>query len=128
MTKGKRKIKGFGTRIRNVVTQAAESESNELVIPFNFVKNPNLKDNNEMVHLEGFFYYPSNKEGLEELTERQRFELLENQGNYMVGMMIADPDSRLDLICSCDNGLIPTHRSPGKVIPGYGDVPVSFRQ
>ena len=84
--------------------------------------------NMELVALPGFFFYPQCKDGLEELSKKERFELLLNQGNYTVGLHMEDPRMEADLVCSCDNGRIPTHRRPGVVIPGYGNVPVDLRE
>ena len=73
-----------------------------------------------------FFFCPVDTTGLEKLTEDQRIELLENQGNYMVALHKSDPMLRGDLICACENGRIPTHRKVGAKIPAYGDVPFDF--
>ena len=73
---------------------------------------------------ENFSFYPAKTEGLEKLTNAQRFELLENQGNYMVTLYKEDPAHEIDLLCACDNSRIPTHRVPGTEIPGYGDVSI----
>lgn len=73
-----------------------------------------------------FFFCPVDTTGLEKLTEDQRIELLENQGNYMVGLQKSDPMLRGDLICACENGRIPTHRKLGAKIPAYGNVPFDF--
>lgn len=84
--------------------------------------------NMELVAMPGFFYYPRCKDGLEALTKKQRFELLLNQGNYAVATYMEDPNMELDLVCSCDNSRIPTHRRPGTELPGYGNVPLDLRE
>jgi hypothetical protein len=87
--------------------------------------------NNELVRMPGFFYYPSDKEGLEFLTMEQRIEIMANQGNYtMVGMLVPHESSPfyVDLHCNLDNGRIPTHRRPDAVIPSYGNVPFDLRE
>jgi hypothetical protein len=81
---------------------------------------------NESRTLPGFFYYPSDVTGLEELTYEQRCELLTNQGNYMVPLWQSDPSMRMDVQCALDNSRVPTHRHPGAVIPTYGAVPFEF--
>lgn len=84
--------------------------------------------NNELLLLPGFFFNPQCTDGLEKLTDRQRFDLFENQGNYMAWMCREDPTLKTDLICACDNGRIPTHRRADAVIPGYGSVPMDLRE
>ena len=84
--------------------------------------------NNELSKLPGFFYYPPDKTGLEELSFEQRCELMENQGLYMVTQWKGDPNMKVDLICMADNGRIPTHRRPGVVMPGQYNVPVDLRE
>ena len=80
--------------------------------------------NNELSNLTGFFYYPSDKEGLIELSEEERAKLMCNQGNYLVtGFAGLTESERCDLRCNLDNARIPTHRHPDAVIPEYGDVP-----
>lgn len=84
--------------------------------------------NNELSKLPGFFYYPQDKTGLEELTFDQRAELRTNQGNYMVALWKSEANMKTDLVCDFDNSRIPTHRRPGTVIPGNGDVPFDLRE
>lgn len=84
--------------------------------------------NNELSALPGFFYYPRCNDGLEKLTDRERYTLLLNQGNYTVGLSMEDPAQFGDLNCACDNGRIPTHRREGAVIPEYGNVPFDLRE
>lgn len=84
--------------------------------------------NNELAQLPGFFFHPQNKEGLEELSFDERCLLRENQGNYMIPLWKNDPAMRGDLECDLCNGRIPTHRRPGTVIPGNGDVPFDLRE
>lgn len=84
--------------------------------------------NNELGLLPGFFFHPQCADGLEKLTDEERFILFENQGNYLVGVWREDPTMKTDLICACDNGRIPTHRRVGAVIPGYGSVPTDLRE
>jgi len=85
------------------------------------------KTNSELDALPGFFFYPSDTEGLEELTYSQRCELLTNQGNYMVPVWQNDPMMKGDVECMLSNSRIPTHRNVGVVIPGNGDVPFDLR-
>jgi len=99
-------------RVKNATAKSAE-----LIIP------------NASPGLPGFFYYPTPEqclEGLEELTNEQRFELLENQGNYVVSFYKDDPAYLGDLLVACANSRIPTHRVPVTPIPDYGSVPMSF--
>lgn len=83
--------------------------------------------NNELAALPGFFFYPRCADGLEELTNKQRFELLLNQGIYAVGTCMDDPKMEGDLLCAVANGRIPTHRRPGTEFPAYGKVPLDLR-
>lgn len=84
--------------------------------------------NNELSKLPGFFYYPADKTGLEELSFEQRCELMENQGLYMVTQWKNDPNMEIDLKCMADNGRIPTHRRVGTPLPGHHCVPVDLRE
>jgi len=84
--------------------------------------------NNELSALPGFFYYPRDVAGLEELTFEQRGEIRTNQGHYMMPTWMCDPAMRADVICDFDNARIPTHRRPGTVIPTYGHVPFDLRE
>mgnify|MGYP001045423812 CR=1 FL=1 len=84
--------------------------------------------NNELLVLPGFFYYPRCNDGLEKLTDYERYTLLLNQGNYIVAASMEDPVQFGDLNCACDNGRIPTHRRAGAVIPEYGHVPIDLRE
>lgn len=86
------------------------------------------KTNNELSLMPGFFYYPLETEGLEELTFEQRCQLMEYQGLYMVTQWKGDPKMEGDLRCMADNGRIPTHRKPGVELPEYGDVPIDLRE
>lgn len=76
---------------------------------------------------ENFFFCPVDSSGLEKLTEDQRIDLLQNQGNYDAGLQKADPMLRGDLLSACENACIPTHRIPNAMIPEYGDVPFDLR-
>ena len=84
--------------------------------------------NNELSKLPGFFFYPPDKEGLEELTFQQRCDVMVNQGLYAVTQWRNDPRMEVDLKCMADNGRIPTHRRPGVAIPEMHDVPVDLRE
>jgi hypothetical protein len=87
--------------------------------------------NNELSRLPGFFYYPSQSEGLVLMTMEQRVEIMANQGNYtMVGMQIPHESTGefIDLKCLLDNGRIPTHKRADAVTPGYGSVPFDLRE
>lgn len=86
------------------------------------------KQNRESEKMPGFFYYPGNAEGLVKLTNQERFDLLENQGNRMVSFYRTDPEFETDLVCSCDNARIPTHRKPEAVMPGLWDVPFDLTE
>lgn len=84
--------------------------------------------NNELAALPGFFYHPHCAEDLVKLTDQERFDLLENQGNYAVTTYRHEEKMKGELLCVCDNGRIPTHRRPGAVIPGFGKVPLDLRE
>lgn len=87
------------------------------------------KTNNELGKLPGFFFYPSDTEGLEKLTFEQRCELHENQGLYSLGLLsVLSSGQKGDLECSLANHRIPTHRRPDAVIPSYGNVPIDLRE
>lgn len=80
------------------------------------------KTNNELSALPGFFFYPQDATGLEELTYEQRCDIYSNQGCYGI-----DLTNKGDMECGLANARIPTHRRPGTEIPGYGKVPIDLR-
>lgn len=84
------------------------------------------KTNNELSLLPGFFFYPQDTTGLEELSYEDRCLVCTNQGNYTVelNMHIAKETVSAHL----DNCRIPTYRRPGVTIPGYGKVAVDLRE
>ena len=84
------------------------------------------KTNNELSLLPGFFFYPQDVEGLEELTYEDRCELCTNQGNYTVDLYMHVAKNAV--VCHLDNCRIPTHRRPGTATPGYNCVPVDLRE
>lgn len=84
--------------------------------------------NNELVQLPGFFFYPRCADGLAKLTDRERFTLLFNQGNYVVDPEEHDPELVQSQLNACENGRIPTHRRPDAIFPGYGSVAVDLRE
>lgn len=79
---------------------------------------------NESKSLPGFFYCPSDADGLIKLSVEERATVMTNQGNYAVSMVDrSDENQMCDLRCALDNSRIPTHRKPDVAIPGHGDVP-----
>lgn len=90
------------------------------------VRTMSRKTNNELSLLPGFFFYPQDKTGLEELSYEDRCEICTNQGNYTLDLyMHVAKDA---VIAHLDNCRVPTHRRPGTEIPGYGKVPFDLRE
>lgn len=84
------------------------------------------KTNNELSLLPGFFFYPQDTTGLEELSYEDRCELCTNQGNYTIDLyMHVDKGAVTQHL---DNCRIPTYRRPGTEIPGFGDIPIDLRE
>ena len=80
-------------------------------------------------NMSGFFFYPADIEGLEELTLQERYLLLTNQGNCHCAsqeVQSMTDSQRIDIECTLDNSRLPTHRIPGTKNPTYGSVPFNF--
>jgi len=84
------------------------------------------RTNNELSLLPGFFFYPQDTTGLEELSYEDRCEICTNQGNYQLDLYVHV--AKLAVTAHMDNCRVPTHRRPGTVTPGYGEVPVDLRE
>lgn len=84
------------------------------------------KTNNELSLLPGFFFYPQDTTGLEELSYEDRCEICSNQGNYQLDLYVHVAKDAVN--SHLDNHRIPTHRRPGTEIPGYGKIPVDLRE
>lgn len=86
--------------------------------------------NDELKAMPGFFYFPSDKSDLIELTLSERIQIAANgQGNYAIGLVdLSDKFQKADVLCYLDNNNIPTHRRKDVGMPGYGTVPINLFQ
>lgn len=84
------------------------------------------KTNNELSLLPGFFFYPQDVEGLEELSYEDRCEICTNQGDNLPSTYVHV--AKVAVNAHLDNCRIPTHRRPGTPIPGKGKIPIDLRE